>query len=81
VSLIIFIKPEINTGDIGDRRDSGQLKNEKKKKTTSAIAIWGYLITQLTWKSFGEGIATPSPSVSRWNFPQKDLRMSTTTKN
>lgn len=41
VSLIIFIKPEINTGDIGDRRDSGQLKNEKKK-TTSAIAIWGY---------------------------------------
>jgi hypothetical protein len=32
VSLIIFIKPEINTGDIGDRREHGQLKNEEKKQ-------------------------------------------------
>jgi hypothetical protein len=29
---IIFIKPEINTGDIGDRRDSRQLKNKKETK-------------------------------------------------
>jgi hypothetical protein len=32
VSLIIFIQ---HTGDIGDRRDSGQLKNEKKNNISN----------------------------------------------
>ncbi len=32
VADIIYIKPEINTGDIEDRRDSRQLKNKNETK-------------------------------------------------
>jgi hypothetical protein len=43
VSLIIFIKPEIKTGDIGERRDSGQLKKHENKNQQirhSGISIY-----------------------------------------
>lgn len=71
MSLIIFIKPDINTGEMGESRATEQLH----KKNNVSIALITESVKYVTYISFDEETAMPSTSALRSNFLQKVLQM------